>query len=83
MRGGSGDLPVDAADTAEGDVVQHEHDEEMPKLAQGQVPFLTRVCGRTGTLSRRPGRRQTPRPIPLRLRTGSSGIHPEYFVRKG
>jgi hypothetical protein len=81
-RGGVGDLPVDA-DTAEGDGGQHEHDEKTLKLAQGEVPFVARVCGRAGTLSRRPGPRQLPPPISLRLRTGSSGIRREYFVRNG
>jgi len=82
-RGGAGDLPVDVTDATEGDTTQHEHDEQMPKLAQGEVPFSTRVCGRAGTLSRRPGSRQLPGPISMRPRTGSSGIHPENFVRKG
>jgi hypothetical protein len=48
-RGGAGDLGVDAA---EGDAEQDEDDEEMPKRAQGEVPFTWRVCGRAGTLSR-------------------------------
>jgi hypothetical protein len=39
-------------DTAEGDAEQYEDDEEMPKRAQGEVPFEERVCGRAGTLSR-------------------------------
>jgi hypothetical protein len=81
-RGGAGVLPVDA-DAAESDGGQHEPNEKMPKLAQGEVPFVTRVCGRAGTLSRRQGRRQLPQPISLRLRTGSSGIHLEYLVRTG
>jgi hypothetical protein len=49
-RGGDGDLGVDAA---QGDAEQDEDDEEMPKRAQGEVPFRWRVCGRAGTLSRR------------------------------
>jgi hypothetical protein len=40
-------------DAAEGDAEQDEDDEEMPKRAQGEVPFAWRVCGRAGTLSRR------------------------------
>jgi hypothetical protein len=49
-RGGVGGRLVDAA---EGDAEQHEHDEELSKLAQGEVPFAWRVCGRARTLSRR------------------------------
>jgi hypothetical protein len=39
-------------DAAEGDATEHDNDEEMPKRAQGEVPFESRVCGRAGTLSR-------------------------------
>ena len=39
-------------DAAEGDAEEHEDDEELPKMAQGEVPFKRRVCGRAGTLSR-------------------------------
>ena len=74
---------VQAADPAEGDATEHEHNQKKPKLAQGEVPFSTRVCGRAGTLSRTAGPHQMPRPIPLRVRMGSSGIHPKNFVRKG
>jgi hypothetical protein len=85
VGGGAGDLAAHApdADAAQGDGGQDEDDEEMPNLAQGEVPFAWRVCGRGGTLSRRhhPGKYR--RPIRLRLRPGSSGIAPEYFVRMG
>jgi hypothetical protein len=47
--GGAGGLVVDAA---EADAEEHEHDKELPKMAQGEVPFEERVCGRAGTLSR-------------------------------
>ena len=85
VRGGAGDLAAHAADAdaAEGDAGQHEDDQEMPEWAQGEVPFLERVCGRVGTLRRRhrPGNYQ--RTISLRLRPGSSGIARENFVRTG
>jgi len=47
--GGAGGLVVDAA---EADAEEHEHDKELAKMAQGEVPFEERVCGRAGTLSR-------------------------------
>jgi hypothetical protein len=74
-----GDRLVDAAD---GDADQDERDQEMPEWAQGEVPFAWRVCGRAGTLSRPafPGKCRSL--FPVRLRPESSGIEPEYFVRK-
>lgn len=51
----AGVLGVDAA---EGDAEQDTGDEEMPKRAQGEVPFAWGVCGRAGTLSRRVRRRR-------------------------
>jgi hypothetical protein len=70
-------------DTAEGDAEQHEDDEELPKRAQGEVPFESRVCGRAGTLSRPHFPRQISGTIRMRLRPESSGIHPEYFLKTG
>jgi hypothetical protein len=56
---------------------------EMAKLAQGEAPLAWRACGRARTLSRPTGPDRYPRVIPVPLRPGSSGIHPEHFVRKG
>jgi hypothetical protein len=39
-------------DAAEADAEEHDHDKELAKMAQGEVPFEERVCGRAGTLSR-------------------------------
>jgi hypothetical protein len=75
----AGDLGVDAA---EGDAEQDEDDEEMPKRVQGEVPSAWRARGRAGTLSRRARSRQLAPPISLRPRPMSSGIAPEYFLRK-
>jgi hypothetical protein len=74
-RGGVGDLGVDTAE-------EHERDEEMPKLAQGEVPFAWRVCGRAGTLSRRTRAGKCPHPIPLPP-SGVARNCPEYFVTTG
>jgi hypothetical protein len=82
LAGGSvGHRPLEA-DAAEGDAEQHERDQKMPKLAQGEVPFASRVCGRARTLSRRCGPGKYPRQFFVPLRPDPSGIDPEYFVRR-
>src|SRR5215216_3142136 len=50
VRVRAGDLAAHAADARKGD------GEQLPEWVQGEVPFTRRVCGRTGTLSRRHGR---------------------------
>jgi hypothetical protein len=90
VRGDAGDLAANAAeahapdaDAGEGDGEQHEDGEQLPEWAQGEVPFTWRVCGRTGTLSRRHRRGKYRAQILLRLRPGSSGIAREYSLRTG
>jgi hypothetical protein len=75
-RGGPGGLVVEAP----GDATEHDNNEEMPKRAQGEVPFESRVCGRAGTLSRSVSLGKSRWTIPMRLRPETSGIQPEYFL---
>jgi hypothetical protein len=78
-RGGAGGV---VADAAEADAEEHEHDQEMPKRAQGEVPFRWRVCGRAADPLTGSFPRQISGAIPVRPRPGSSGIAREYFVRR-